>query len=221
MTGKHRHVFTERRKALAAKTLAQKIGYLKANHFLSFPDLPTQAFNAHKIIRPENQLFVIQNGVVEIWYTSHDLFVTALKARSLFGDMPLLGQTMLGCRAIAGAGGVMLGVMDFATVTEFINANSINILREIGPRFACVEVDYYRTTFQTVDSRLAGLLLDLAGEESAVEGLTQQDLAEQLATYRETVTNAMDALREDGLIEIGRKRITLLNKKGLKEFSEL
>jgi hypothetical protein len=31
----------------------------------------------------------------------------------------------------------------------------------------------------------------------------------------------MDLLREERLIEIGRKRITLLNKKALKELSEL
>ncbi|MFP5261014.1 MAG: Crp/Fnr family transcriptional regulator [Blastocatellia bacterium] len=197
--------------------LAQKIGYLKIDFF----ELPTEIFRAHRIIRPNNQLFVVQEGVVEIWHTAQDMFVTSLEAGSVFGELPLLGQTMLDCRAIAGSGGVTVGVMDVSLVSEWINSNPISILQEIGPHLAYVEAEHYRTTFQTVESRLAGLLLNLAGDESEVSGFTQGELAEKLATYRETVTNVMDSLREDRLIEIGRKKITILNKKALKELSEL
>jgi CRP-like cAMP-binding protein len=103
--------------------------------------------------------------------------------------------------------------MNLALTKEWINLNPLSFLRDIGPRFAHAQKEHYRTTFQTVESRLAGLLLHLAGGESSVTGFTQGDLAEQLATYRETVTNSMDALKEDRLIEIGRKRITSLTGK--------
>jgi CRP-like cAMP-binding protein len=219
MTGKQKHIFTEKRKALASKVLARKIGYLKSVDF-SLPDLPAQAFNAHRIIRPIDQLFVIQEGVVEIWHSPHDMFITSLEAGRIFGDMPLLGQTMLGTQAIA-SGSVTLGVMNLALVEEWVKTNSLEILKMIGARFAAVEVEHYRSTFQTVDSRLAGLLLELAGDESSVTGFTQEQLADQLATYRETVTNALDSLKQDGTIEIGRLRITILNKRALKELSEL
>jgi CRP/FNR family cyclic AMP-dependent transcriptional regulator len=208
---------TEKRKALASRMLAQKIGYLK----IDTPELPTESFRAHRIIRPNNQLFVVQEGVVEIWHTAQDMFVTSLEAGRVFGELPLLGQTMLDCRAIAGSGGVIVGVMDTSLVTEWINSNPLPILQEIGPHLAHVESEHYRATFQAIESRLAGLLLNLAGEESSVTGFTQGDLAARLATYRETVTNVMDSLREDRLIEIGRKRITILNKNALKELSEL
>jgi hypothetical protein len=178
---------TEKRKALAAKMLAQKIGYLKIDLF----ELPTESFRAHRIIRPNNQLFVIQQGVVEIWHTAQDMFVTSLEAGSVFGELPLLGQTMLDCRAIAGPRGVTVGVMDVSLVTEWANSNPISILQELGPHLAYVEAEHYRASFQTVESRLAGLLLKLAGEESEVSGFTQGDLAAQLATYRETVTIAL------------------------------
>jgi CRP-like cAMP-binding protein len=215
-----KHVLTEKRKVLASRMLAQKIGYLKIDD-LPTVDLPTESFRAHRIIRPKDQLFVIHKGLIEIWYTPHDMFITSLEEGSIFGELALLGQTMLDTQAIAGSGGVTLGVMNLSLIEEWIELNPLTFLREIGPRFAYTQGEHYRQTFQTVDSRLARLLLNLAGEGSSVTGFTQGDFAEQLATYRETVTNSMDSLREDRLVEIGRKKITILNKKALKELSEL
>jgi CRP-like cAMP-binding protein len=215
-----KHGLTEKRKALASRMLAEKIGYLRIDDLPEI-NLPTESFRAHRVIRPNNQLFVIREGVVEIWHTAQDMFITSLETGMVFGDMPLLGQTMLDCRAIAGSGGVMLGVMDIPLAMEWASSGPLKILEEIGPRFAHAQAEHYQTTFQTVESRLAGLLLNLAGEGATVGGLTHGDLAEKLSTYRETITNSIDSLREGRLIEIGRKRITILNKKGLRELSEL
>jgi CRP-like cAMP-binding protein len=209
--------FTQKTKALAAASLAQRIGYLK----IQLPDLPTQTFNAHKIIRPQEQLFIIKKGTVEIWQTRHDILVTELDQDSIFGDMPLLGQTMLGTQAIAGSGGVTLGVMDSDQAAEWVESNQLAILQEIGPRFAHLQADHYRAQFYTVESRLAALLLDLAGNDSDITGLTQGEIGDQLGTYRETVTMALRDLKKAKAIEIGRMKITILNKKKLKNLSEL
>ena len=40
-------------------------------------------------------------------------------------------------------------------------------------------------------------------------GLTHQDLAETIGTYRETATQVLNDMKAQGLIEIGRKRITI------------
>jgi hypothetical protein len=64
----------------------------------------------------------------------------------------------------------------------------MQILEEIGPRLVFVEAEHYRTIFQTIEHRLSALLLELAGESSVVEGYTQDDFAQQLGSYRETVT---------------------------------
>jgi CRP/FNR family transcriptional regulator, cyclic AMP receptor protein len=216
-----RQTLSKKRKYLASKMLAQKIGYLKVQVLPSLPDLPTEAFTAHRIIRPKDQLFIIQKGVVEIWNTRHDMLVTKLGEDALFGEMSLLGQTMLGTQVIAGSGGVTLGVMDLDQVTEWVNSNQLSILRLLGPRLARIEVEHYRAQFQTADSRLAALLLDIAGDETVVTGLTQGDLSDQLGTYRETVTSVIQTMKKKKMIEIGRKKIKILNKKALKESSEL
>jgi hypothetical protein len=60
--------FSQKTKFLAAATLAQKIGYLKTENFPTsfFENLPTQTFNVHKVIRPKDELFIVEQGIVEI-----------------------------------------------------------------------------------------------------------------------------------------------------------
>jgi CRP-like cAMP-binding protein len=223
MSVQRKHAFADKRKVLAARSLAQKIGYLRARDFPSslFDNLPTRIINAHRILRPKDELFIVQNGVVEIWHSYHDLLVTELGPGSLFGEMSLLGQTMLGCQAIAGPRGVTVCIVNVERVTECMKAPPLNILQELGRRLVLMEGEHYRATFQTVESRLAGLLLELAGADSSVKGFTHEELGERIGAYRETVTNALDAMRVDRLIEIGRKRIGVLDKRALQELSQL
>ena len=147
--------------------------------------------------------------------------MTELEPETIFGDMPLLGQTVLGCQAIAGPAGVTLGVVDVEHIREWIDPNALKILEKLGPRLAHIEADHYRVIFQAVDSRLAGLLLQLAGAESSIQGFTHDELADQIGTYRETVTLALRNMKNDWIVEIRRKRLIILDKKALKELSEL
>jgi hypothetical protein len=68
----------------------------------------------------------------------------------------------------------------------------------------------------------ASLLLLLAEEHDSLEvvGLTHQDLAETVGTYRETATQVLNDLKAQGLIEIGRKRITILDPERLLAVAE-
>ena len=70
-------------------------------------------------------------------------------------------------------------------------------------------------------ARIATLLIRLADQANQVVGLTHQDMADTLGVYRETVTNALAELKQDRLIKIGRKRITLLNLEGLQRLQSL
>ena len=59
-----------------------------------------------------------------------------------------------------------------------------------------------------------------AEASNTITGLTHQDLAESVGTYRETATQVLNDLKSQGLIEIGRKRITILDREGLEEVAE-
>jgi CRP-like cAMP-binding protein len=73
--------------------------------------------------------------------------------------------------------------------------------------------------FKGIPARLASLLLRLAAERDShdIVGLTHQDLAETIGTYRETATQVLNDMKAQGLIEIGRKRISILDVERLAE----
>jgi CRP-like cAMP-binding protein len=222
--GRRKHRLTERLRTLAASTLAQKIGYLRAEDFPSshfFDSLPTQSFSPHRIIRCKDQLYLVKRGLVEVWHTQHDHLIKRLTIGSLFGDLPLLGQTVLVTRAISGEAGATLAVVDFDAAREWLEADSTRVVEKFGPRLADADEQHYRVLFQTADSRIAALLLELAGEGTTIEGLTQAEIGEALGTFRETVAHILNAMRQDRLIDIGRMKITLLDKRAMRDLSEL
>jgi CRP-like cAMP-binding protein len=53
-----------------------------------------------------------------------------------------------------------------------------------------------------------------------VVGLSHQDLGERLGVYRETVTEALSELKTAGLLEIGRRRLRLLDEARLQEIAD-
>jgi CRP-like cAMP-binding protein len=111
--------------------------------------------------------------------------------------------------------------MNLERAKEWISSNQLPILQELGPRLAQMKVESYRIQFHSTYSRLAALLLDLAGEGETITGLIQEDLSNQLGIYRETATHTMQQMKKQRLIKLGRKEITILNKTGLRELSEL
>jgi CRP/FNR family transcriptional regulator, cyclic AMP receptor protein len=99
---------------------------------------------------------------------------------------------------------------------------ALRILEITGKRLREAEERLESMAFKGIPARLASLLLRLADEQGTddVRGLTHQDLAESVGTYRETATQVLNDLKTQGLIEIGRKRIKILNKEELLEVSE-
>jgi len=77
--------------------------------------------------------------------------------------------------------------------------------------------------FKNIPSRLASLLLRIAeeqGTESRVSGYTHQDLGEMLGTYRETITQTLNDFKAEGLVEISRKQVLLLDLDKLEFLAE-
>jgi CRP-like cAMP-binding protein len=88
----------------------------------------------------------------------------------------------------------------------------------MGTRMNLLEANLEDLAFKNVPSRLAGLLLRSAEEQGRaveVRGFSHQDLGEMLGSYRETVTQTLNDFKASGLIDIGRKQITLLDRGSL------
>ena len=218
---RRKHHLTEKMKILSAKALAQKVGYLRIEDLpLNFDSLPRLTFNPGRSIKSKDNLYVVRSGVVIIKHARHGYFVKDLPAGFVFGNLPLLGQTMAATEAHAGNNGATLGVLDAHAAKQLIQEKPMTIANLLGPRLSWLEVEHYRSRFQLSDSKLAALLLELS-ENNALEGLSHAELGELVGMYRETVTNTLSIMEADKIIEVSRRKITILDKRALQELSEL
>ena len=85
------------------------------------------------------------------------------------------------------------------------------LLDLVSERFVSVLMDLDATSFRQLIPRLAGLLLERAAGDM-VRNLTHKELAQHLHVYRESLTAALGELKKAGIIEIGRKRIRILDR---------
>lgn len=95
----------------------------------------------------------------------------------------------------------------------------VELTRAVAERLARRVVELQQvmaeTVFSTVRSRVASGLLRLYrrhhGREANVLRVTHQEIANLVGSTRETTTAVLHALREEGLVEIANRRITLLD----------
>lgn len=93
-------------------------------------------------------------------------------------------------------------------------ANYANQL--MAARFSDVMWTLEQVMFKSMDCRLAQVLLEHAANEGTNElSLTHEAIARDLGSAREVVTRMLKYFREEGLIELARGRIRLLDKKRL------
>ena len=70
-------------------------------------------------------------------------------------------------------------------------------------------------SFNKVGERVILALLDNTEKDGDLVRLTQADLAAEVGTTREVVARCLASLQADGLIRLGRARITVLSRDGL------
>ena len=172
-------------------------------------------------------LFLIRAGHVQIYRISPEgkkLVIATLGPGALFGEMALLGQQMHNAFAEA-LDDCQIFVMSRADLERLIlNKPSVGrrVLETTGRRLRDAERRLEDMAFKGIPARLASLLLRLAAEQGSDEvvGLTHQDLAETVGTYRETATQVLNDMKAAGLIEIGRKRIKILDRGRLEALAQ-
>src|ERR1044071_5584395 len=181
-----KHLQSDKKKSLVAAMLAKKIGYLKIQDVIPsgiVENLETQSVNPHRIISTKNKLYLVKEGSVEIWHTHYDKLVKILESGMLFGNMPLLGQVMIGTRAISGTDRTIIAEVTTGIAKEWMTSNPLAISEWLGTRLAEIEVEHYRAAFQLADSRVSALLLELANDDLIIEGLSHTDLALRIGLY--------------------------------------
>ena len=94
-------------------------------------------------------------------------------------------------------------------------------MQALANRLSEAESQLETLALKSLTARLASLILDLGrGSNLLIVGLTHKDLAERVGTSRETATQVLNELKADGFIDIGRKRIQVLDLKGLQGIAD-
>lgn len=171
-------------------------------------------------------LFLLKEGRVHLYRITPEgkkLVIGNVGPGAVFGEMALLGRGMHNSFAEA-AEDCVLWVMGREQVERLLSARpqiALRLFEALGRRLKEAEARLEEMGFKDITARLASLLLLLAEEQGgdSVVGFTHQDLAERIGTYRETTTQTLSGLRAMGLVDIGRKRITLLDREGLRRLA--
>ncbi len=172
-------------------------------------------------------LFLLKEGRVQLYRISPDgkkLVIATVGPGSIFGEMALIGQGMHNTFAEAIEDCVLL-VMSRGDVERLLVTKpkvALRIFEALGSRLRETESRLEEIAFKGIPARLASLLLHLADEQGGktLRGMTHQDLGERIGTYRETTTQTLNSFKAAGLIEIGRKRIEILDREGLERIAE-
>lgn len=218
---------------MEASALRAKIGYLSAmDLFRDFTademreiDRATvmQTCKAGRVFYTPGEtgevLFLLKKGAVQIYRMSSEgrkLVIAKLPPYSFFGEMSCIGQGMYDTFAEATEDSLIC-IMSRADVERLLLAKpraALRMLEAVGKRVVEAERQLEELAFKGLIPRIASLLLREI-EDGEVKGLSHQDIAERLGVYRETATNALNELKTAGIIDIGRKRITITDRKRL------
>jgi CRP-like cAMP-binding protein len=90
----------------------------------------------------------------------------------------------------------------------------------VGGRLKSLEDRLEDAVFSPVKVRLARFLLSgLDSGTATVSGYTQAEIGDAIGALRQTVTEILGELEPQGLIEVGRKQIRLINRPALEEIA--
>ncbi len=103
---------------------------------------------------------------------------------------------------------------------------SLKLVAGLVRRLRAANVRLSRQSFQTVPSRVAGILAQLSREAQGDDGdgeevtirMNQTDLAQLAGTSRESVSRFLAELERAGVVRSGRGRVTVLDSSKLRNY---
>jgi CRP-like cAMP-binding protein len=159
------------------------------------------------------RLFILERGRATL-YVRRPIreFVRRVEPGTIFGEMPLVGISMLGTEAEAGRD-CQAVVIDEAAVDELVfksEDTASRWLKAISTRFAACQRDLLLAQFGDLRSKLASLLLELADSNGIVSGVTHAELGDRLGAHRESVTTELSKMKAEGIVSVAKKRELLI-----------
>lgn len=171
-------------------------------------------------------LFILKCGRINLCRISpkgNKLVTFTIWPGSVFGEMSLLGKGTGGTFAEA-AEDCTLYVMCRSDMERLFLSKPCVALRFMGlitNRLREVEARLETVAFKSVPARLAISLLQFTEEgKRNIVGVSHQDLADMVGTYRETATRILNEFRREGYIRLGRLKVTILQPRALRAIAD-
>jgi CRP/FNR family transcriptional regulator, cyclic AMP receptor protein len=185
----------------------------------------TLVFSPHQ---PVQALFILKKGRIRMFRVSEDgraLTTAIIEPGTIFGEMVTVGQQMHGSFAEA-MDQVVVCVMSQFDVRRLLLGDpriATRIAETMGRRLGELEQRLSDAVFKSVPERVAGTVATLAQGRSRLRGdqvrITHEQLAALAGTSRETTTKVLGGFADQGMISLGRGRITVLDLDRLREIA--
>ncbi len=181
-----------------------------------------------------HQIFLILSGRLKVAASSpdgEDVVFSIMEPGELVGEVALFAETPRTGTVIALEASelIVFHRRDFMPFLERHPKTAIKMAQVLARRLFRLSERVEDSRFLNLPGRLSKLLLSLA-DRFAIEGkggikidlkLSQSDLAEMAGATREAVNKQMRAGKQAGLVDHGQGVVTILNRDGLEDETDL
>lgn len=174
--------------------------------------------------------YIIISGQVKIVMLSNDgreHILGLLRERDFFGEMSILDGEPRSATAIALVDTKAISITreDFTKVLRNNPDISIKIMFVLCKRLRRADRHVESLAFLSAPGRVARTLTELADEQGVQDGntivinhkMTRQEFANIAGTSRETLTRVLMDFQDEGILDISKNQIILVDKKSLKD----
>ena len=174
--------------------------------------------------------YVVRNGDLRVTREHSDgraIALATLGPGDFFGELAMLdgGSRSASVETLTDAELLALPAMDMRRVIAQHGDIAAKLIVALTRRLRETNERVSRQSFQTVPSRVAGVLNQLVAEESIpaeresiTVRMTQADLAQLAGTSRESVSRFLATLERAGVVAVGRGRVTILEPRRLRAY---
>jgi CRP/FNR family transcriptional regulator, cyclic AMP receptor protein len=174
--------------------------------------------------------YVVRSGDLRVTREHSDgraIALATLGVGDFFGELAMLDgkARSASVETLSDAELLALPAADFRRLLAERPEISVKLIAALTRRLRETNERVARQSFQTVPSRVAGVLTRLVAEETAAEGrqgvtirMTQADLAQLAGTSRESVSRFLATLERAGVVQVGRGRVTVIEPRRLNAY---
>ncbi|HBK91285.1 MAG TPA: hypothetical protein DDZ68_06405 [Parvularcula sp.] len=173
-------------------------------------------------------VYIVLSGEIALEIEGADgkcFCVSSVRSGGVFGELAVLDgkPRSVGARAAAAASLLSVKAASFMALLRAHPDFSLALLKDLAAKVRSTNGQVSGLTFQSLRSRIAGLIVSLTGEGALADpalAITQHELAGRLGASREKVNGHLRAMQSAGAIKLARGHIAILNRTALRRFSE-